>query len=318
MQHFWSLDQVYLKDSWLTIGSYDGVHLGHRAIIRQLIAGAHEINIPAVVITFYPHPATVLRDRRRHFYLTSPEEQSSLLEDMGVDVLITHPFNKEISKMSAYDFIAKMDQHLDFSHLWVGHDFTLGRDREGDIPTLQKFGESFGYRLNIVDPIKFEDGVVSSSVIRAALASGDMEMAHELLGRPYQVDGVVVPGDGRGRTFGIPTANLDVWSKKALPKVGVYVCRAVIDGKIWGAVTNIGVRPTFDANKPTPRIETHLLNFNEKIYGKTMSVFFIARLRDEKRFSNTQTLVNQIHLDIHAAEVIFESEVEKFIGDYAS
>jgi riboflavin kinase/FMN adenylyltransferase len=317
MQHFWSLDQVYLKNAWLTIGSYDGVHLGHQAIIRQLIDGAHEVNVPAVVVTFHPHPATVLRGRRGQFYLTSPEEQASLLGDMGVDVLVTHPFNEEISKMSAYDFITEMDQHLDISHLWVGYDFTLGRDREGDIPTLQKLGESFGYQLNIVDPIKFEGGVVSSSVIRAALASGDMEMACELLGRPYQVDGVVVPGDGRGSTFGIPTANLDVWSKKALPKVGVYVCRAVIDGKIWGAVTNIGVRPTFDPNKLSPRIETHLLNFNENIYGKTMSVFFITRLRDEKRFSNTQTLVNQIHLDIHAAEAILESDVEKFIGNRA-
>jgi riboflavin kinase/FMN adenylyltransferase len=306
MQHFWSLDQVHLKDAWLTIGSYDGVHLGHQAIIRQLIAGAHEVNVPAVVVTFHPHPAAVLKGRSGQFYLTSPEEQASLLGDMGVDVLITHPFNKEISKISAYDFLAKMDQHLDFSHLWVGHDFTLGRNREGNIPTLQKLGKSFGYQLNIVNPIKIEGGVVSSSVIRAALASGD------------QVDGVVVPGDGRGSTFGIPTANLDVWSKKALPKVGVYVCRAVIDGRIWGAVTNIGVRPTFDANKPTPRIETHILNFNEKIYGKTMSVFFITRLRDEKRFSNTQTLVNQIHSDIHAAEAILESEVEKFIGNYAS
>lgn len=305
MKHYRSLDEVHLQDTWLTIGSFDGVHLGHQKIIRDLTAGAHSAGAPAVVLTFYPHPAVLLGRRKGPIYLTDPEEKASLLEHLGVDAMITHPFDRRVANTPARDFMMQLKEHLGLAQLWVGYDFALGHGRTGDVPALRQFGEELGYTLDVISPVKDKEQIISSSLIRATLADGNVARAAELLGRRYSVPGKVIPGDGRGRTIGIPTANLEVWSERILPKTGVYVCRAWVNGNPWGAVTNVGVRPTFENQPVLPRVEAHLLDFDRDLYGQDIRLDFIARLRDEQRFASVQALIDQVHQDIaHGKQIL--------------
>lgn len=302
MRHFWSLEDIQLENSWLTIGSFDGVHRGHQQIISKLTAGAHASGSPAVVVTFYPHPAVVLGKRNKPFYLTSPEERARLLAQLGADVVITHPFNEQVASTRAYDFMAKLNQHLDIKHLIVGSDFALGRDREGDVETLRRLGEEeFSYTMEPVSAVTNDGDKISSSQIRAALAQGNVEKAAELLGRPYRVSGEVIHGDARGREIGVPTANLDVWADRCLPKTGIYVSQAHVLGETWGAVTNVGYRPTFKPQPDTPVVEAYILDFDRYIYGLNLKLDFLSRLRDEKRFSSVEALVDQMRQDIRQA-----------------
>ncbi len=301
MQHYRSLKDVYVKGAWLTIGSFDGIHLGHQEIVRKLTRAAHAAGSPAVVLTFYPHPAVVLGKRRRAFYLTTPEEQAALLAALSIDMLITHPFNQDVASLSARQFLDNLMVHLGLSQLWVGHDFAMGHNREGNVPALKRLGEQHGFQVQVVSPVVAGGEVVSSSRIRSLLASGDLAEANELLGRSYRLDGTVVPGEGRGRTLGIPTANLAISEERALLQAGVYVCRAFVRGGWHGAVTNIGIRPTFDTGDETLTVETHLLDYDEDLYGQRLSLEFIERLRGEQRFPNPQALVQQIHTDIARA-----------------
>jgi riboflavin kinase/FMN adenylyltransferase len=302
MLHHTSLQDLHLQGIWLTIGSFDGVHKGHQAILRKLIAGAHAAGAPAVVLTFFPHPSIVLRGRSGPFYLTSPEERAALLGELGVDRVITLPFDRELAAQTARQFVQALYDHLGLRHLHVGHDFALGRGRQGDLPYLQGLGKEMGFTVSVMHPVRQQGQAVSSSRIRAVLGEGDVRLARALLGRRYQVEGEVVAGDGRGRTIGIPTANLDVWSERLLPKSGVYACLACVDGQIRRAVANIGVRPTFETQEALPRVEAHLLDYAGDLYGKDMALSFVARLRDEQRFANVQELVAQIQADIRQAK----------------
>ncbi len=301
MQHYRSLKDVQVKGAWLTIGSFDGIHLGHQEILRQLTRGAHAAGSPAVVLTFYPHPAVVLGKRKRAFYLTTPEEQAELLEALSVDLLITHPFDQDVASLSAQQFLNNLMDHLGLSQLWVGHDFAMGHNREGDVPALKRLGELHSFQVQVISPVTLEGEVVSSSRIRALLAEGSLAQANRLLGRPYRLSGTVVQGQGRGRTLGIPTANLAVSDERALLQTGVYVCRVRVLDRWHGAVTNIGVRPTFGAEDETLTVETHLLDYDKDLYGQRLSLEFVERLRGEKRFSGPQALVEQIHADIAQA-----------------
>jgi riboflavin kinase/FMN adenylyltransferase len=302
MRHFWSLEEVQLQNSWLTIGSFDGVHRGHQEIVNRLIAGGHPVGSPAVVLTFFPHPAFVLGKREKPFYLTSPEERAELLGELGADVVITHPFDRQVASTSAYDFMAKLKEHLNLKHLIVGDDFALGRNREGNISALRRLGaEVFGYTLEVMPPVTNTGEKISSSQIRSALADGNVERAAELLGRPYALTGEVVHGDGRGRAIGVPTANLEVWADRCLPKTGIYVCMAHVLGETWGAVTNVGYRPTFEPQPATPIVEAYILDFDRQIYGEKLRLEFLSRLRDELRFSSVDALVEQMREDIRIA-----------------
>jgi riboflavin kinase/FMN adenylyltransferase len=305
MRHFWNLTAVKLPDAWLTIGSFDGVHRGHQAIVRRLSAGARAAGSPAVVLTFYPHPSVVLGKRKDPFYLTSSEERAALLGTCGADVVITHPFDRQVAATPAADFVSLLKQQLGLTHMLVGYDFALGRNREGDVPTLNKLGETFDYTLETMPPVENNGEIVSSSRIRSSLAEGEVEKAGQLLARPYRIPGRVVAGDGRGRSIGIPTANLEVWAERVIPKAGVYVCRALVGGKSWGAVSNIGVRPTFETQPVPPRVEAHILDFDAQIYDQEIQLDFLARLRDEQRFPGVQALVGQIHKDIERAREYF-------------
>lgn len=306
MLHLQSLEGIQLKDTWLTIGTFDGVHLGHQAIVRKLVNQAHAAGSQAVVLTFYPHPAVVIGKRNNPSYLTTPEERAAMLEDLGVDVVITFPFTPKVSQFSADEFISLLKSHLDFHHLMVGPDFALGHDRIGDIQYLSEIGRKSGYTVSSINHLEIDGQIVSSSRIRAALQEGNIKLANSLLGRSYFIKGQVVPGDGRGQTIGIPTANLSVWPERALPKSGVYVTQGSINGNKYAAVTNIGVRPTFTSQDQHIQVEAHLLNFNDQIYGLELRLDFIGYLREERKFSGIDALVKQIHQDISQAQSSLE------------
>ena len=309
MQHIYGLQDAKVSGVWLSIGSFDGVHLGHQSIISKLTAGAHAASAPAVVLTFYPHPSVVLRGPRESFYLTTPKEKAALLGDLGVDLVITHPFDQDVAQMSAEEFLGQLVEHLGLEQLWVGYDFSLGRDREGNLPKLKEIGQkiAFNFSVHEVSALISGDEVVSSSRIRGLLEAGDVESAASLLRRAFSISGEVVTGEGRGRKLGIPTANLSIAKERVVPGAGVYAGFATHQGKSYPAVTNIGVRPTFEKLPVAPRVETHIIDFNEDLYAEELSLSFTARLRSEMRFENIEALMAQIKLDIETArEVLTE------------
>ncbi len=304
MQHIRSLDGIHLERAWLTIGAFDGLHLGHQELLRRLSAGARRAGAPAVVLTFYPHPAVVLGKRSHAVYLTMPEEQAALMRATQIDFLITHPFNRDVAALSAREFLDRLSAHLGFEQLWVGHDFAMGHNREGTVDRLKELGQEMGFELHVVAPVELEETVISSSLIRALVAAGDVRQANRLLGRPFGLSGLVVRGEGRGRQLGIPTANLSYSPERAVPGTGVYVCWAHVAGETRGAVTNVGVRPTFEDGAGELTVEAHLLDFDADLYGQRLSLDFLDRIRGEQRFPGPQALVAQIYADIDRARVI--------------
>lgn len=310
MQHYWSLDEVQLEGSWLSIGTFDGVHLGHQEIIRQLTSGAHYLELPSVVVTFFPHPDRVLGKKEGRFYLSTPEERADDLGKLGVEIVITHPFNEEIAKLTANDFIERLKKHLNFQKLIIGYDFALGKNREGNVEKLTQLGQLYDYDVQVVPPVKISGEVVSSSLLRRLLAEGNISKANQLLGRCFRLEGEVISGDGRGRSLGIPTANLDILAERLVPLEGVYVCKAKVGERDYGAVVNIGVRPTFEVEPVAPRVEAHLLDFGGDVYGSRMVLEFLERIRDERRFPSKEALIQQIQEDIAFARKILDNNIK--------
>jgi len=304
MRHYHSLDEITLPDSWVTIGSFDGVHKGHQAILDGLVEQAHAENTLAVVLTFFPHPAVVLRGLTGPYYLTSPEERANLLAAIGVDIIITNEFTKQTALLSAKEFMEKLCGRLGLRQLWAGYDFALGRGREGDVLFLQQLGKELGYTVHVIPPVTLSDDIISSSQVRQFLTKGDVSGAARLLGRNYTISGKVVQGDGRGRGLGIPTANLQVWPLKLLPASGVYATWTWLGEQRIPSITNVGVRPTFENQPVAPRVETHILNFDQDIYGSELRLEFLSFLRSEQRFTSIQALMDQIQKDIRKAQEI--------------
>lgn len=308
MQHVGALENLSVEKTWLTMGTFDGVHLGHQAIIRQLVTGAHTENALAAVLTFDPHPVAILRPEKAPPMLTSASERAALFEALGVDLVITHPFNPEVAALTAHAFMTQIKTHLGLSRFWVGYDFAMGHNREGNIPRLQELGQELGYALHVVSPITAGEKTISSSQIRKLIAEGQVTEAATLLGRPYKLAGTVVEGAKRGRTIGIPTANLTAEAGRAIPARGVYACRAWVNGHPVNAVTNIGLRPTFENGPVQTSIEAHLLDFSGDLYGQSLALEFIARLRDEQKFSGIEALVAQIRQDIAMARGLLTAQ----------
>jgi riboflavin kinase/FMN adenylyltransferase len=301
MQHFHNVEEIHLEQSWLTIGSFDGVHLGHQQIIHDLVKGAHDNGQPAVVVTFHPHPQLIIKEEGRPFYLTLPAKRAQLLGDLGVDIVLTYPFSRETSQMRAEEFIALLHRRLQFSRLWVGYDFALGRNREGDPAFLKNLGQQFGYTLKEILPYSIDGELVSSSRIRKSIREGEVREAAAYLGRSFEVTGTVIIGENRGKSLGFATSNLDVPQEMVDIKPGVYACLTDVDGQTWKAVTNIGFRPTFGEGLLSPRIEAHLLGFSGNLYGEELSLRFVERLRDEMKFDQVSDLQAQIKVDIAQA-----------------
>lgn len=297
MPHYHSLEELSLKNSWLTVGVFDGVHRGHREIIRKLVQDAHANGASAVVLTFAPHPASVLTGRDMHF-LTTPDERADLLTSLGVDVVITQRFTRDLSTVPAHEYMSRLKAHLGLSHLLIGYDFALGKGREGNAPRLAEIGSELGYSVEAVSALGDESGVISSTEIRKLVSIGNMEEAAKLLGYPYSMSGEVIHGAGRGKTINFPTANVDYPKEKAAPPNGIYACWARLGNERFMAATNIGLNPTFTPERQIPSLEAYLLDFDRDIYGEVMTLEFIARLRDEIRYTTVEALIDQIHDDV--------------------
>jgi riboflavin kinase / FMN adenylyltransferase len=306
MQHYSSLREVSLQNSWLAIGVFDGVHRGHQQIIHRLTAGAHEHEAPAVVLTFDPHPAKVF-GRGEIRLLTLPDERANLLGSMGVDVVVTHPFNKDVANTTAFDFMQMLRKHLGLAHLVLGYDSTVGRNREGNASRLAEIGAELSYTIEVVSALSDESGVISSTEIRKLIATGNVAEAARLMGHPYSLHGPVKHGDQRGRTINVPTANIEYPPDKLIPANGIYACRAFLNGQEYQAAVNIGINPTFTPDKQTPNVEAHLLDFRREIYDEDVRLEFIARLRDELRFESVDKLLEQIWKDIEVTRRILNS-----------
>jgi riboflavin kinase/FMN adenylyltransferase len=296
--------------AFLTIGSFDGVHLGHQALIRNLVASARQEGALAGLLTFDPHPLRVLRPERPMVRLTSIPERRDILAALGLDFMVVLPFTRETAATPASDFVADLVRHLALKALWIGPDFALGRGREGNAARLTEFGADAGFAVHVIEPYELDGGLVRSSRIRALLSeTGAVDWAARLLGRPYQVWGPVVLGAQRGRTLGYPTANLALPAERLVPAHGVYACWAWRpEGAIadmlpgYPAVVNVGVRPSFDNGAPS--VEAFLLDFDGDLYGETLGLSFVERLRAEQRFTGIDALVAQIRSDADTAREI--------------
>ena len=293
------------KDMLLTVGVFDGVHLGHKYLLSQLKEQAREKDLLGGVITFRQHPRAVLSSRAELPYLTSLEEKVNLIKNEGIESVVTLSFTSELAQLSARQFVGLLEKYLRMRGLLIGADFVLGRNREGNADALRKLGQEMGFSVDVVPQFKVNGEVVSSTAIRDALTDGNVKKVISLAGRPFSLQGQVTKGSGRGSGLGFPTANLEIDSKRLLPADGVYATRAHIDGKTYPSVTNIGKNPTFGDNKRT--VETYLLNYQGDLYGRQLKIDIVERLRGEKRFDTVEELKQQMAADVKQGKAILES-----------
>jgi riboflavin kinase/FMN adenylyltransferase len=297
MRHYHSLEEVSTKNAWLTIGVFDGIHRGHREIIRILTTEARANHAPAVLLTFDPHPASVLSGQEIKC-LTTPDERADLLGSLGVDVVITQRFTRDLSTATAWEYMSHLKQSLDLKRLLIGYDFALGKGREGNANRLAEIGGELGYSVEIVSALSDESGVISSTEIRKLVATGNVGEAAKLLGYQYTLSGEVIRGAGRGRTINFPTANIDYPQQKATPANGIYACWAHLGNEKFMAATNIGFNPTFTPERQTPSLEAYLLDFDRDIYGQQVKLEFVSRIRDELKFNSVESLISKIYEDV--------------------
>jgi len=290
----------------VTLGVFDGVHRGHRALVARVVAEAATRGLGAGVVTFHPNPVTVLRPDVPFAYLQSLERRVELLREVGAAWVAVLQFTSELALVSAEDFTRMLVEDAGMRVLVVGENFHLGRGREGDVPRLRELGARLGFEVVALPLVSGGDGEVSdisSTRIRRALATGEMREVAELLGRPFALRGPVLHGDERGRTIGFPTLNIGVSADQALPPNGVYVTRAEIDGNTYHGATNIGTQPTFEGTRR--RVETHLLDFDGDLYGAVVRVELLQMLRPERKFEGVDALVAQIERDVAQTRAFF-------------
>lgn len=294
----------------LTIGVFDGVHLGHHQLIRKLVAIAQDQHLQPAVLYFHPHPDVILRGRSGRFYLSAPDERASLLQELGVEIVISQPFDETIRQMSADDFVATLCNRLHLSTLVAGEGFALGHRRQGDVPYLSELGKKWGFEVHTLRLQEAGNVQVSSQTIRTALLNGSVEYVRDdLLGRAYSLHGKVVRGYQRGRTLGYPTANLLVWEEQLLPANGIYAGWATVRGERVMALTNLGKRPSFKENEIT--VESYLVDFDEDIYSEEITLSFEKFLRPEKQFAEIDDLKRQIASDVDLGVQYLRSQISE-------
>jgi riboflavin kinase / FMN adenylyltransferase len=307
MQVLESLDfPVKFPNPVLTIGNYDGVHIGHRTIIEIVKGKAREIGGTSMLMTFYPHPLHVLRPDKELPSITPVEEKKRLIEEAGIEVLVIAPFTSEFSQLPPEAYVKDiLIGTLDIRALVVGYDFRFGKGGRGDIEGMKKCAETYGFSLEVVSPVTIGGEKVGSNKIRKLLQSGEIDKANLLLGRPYMISGEVVHGEGRGRAFGFPTINMET-DFDLVPPNGVYVSEVIIGGERFQSVTNIGFNPTFGGEKRS--IETFILDCGRDLYGENVRLFFHVKLRQEIRFEHVEELRKQIERDVSAARGYFAKQ----------
>jgi len=287
----------------IALGNFDGLHRGHLKIIERVKRGAAEPGGTPMAMTFDPHPPRVVRPDKAPPLLMTKSQWLEALRRAGAQCVAVVRFTRELSEWDADTFVRKaLVEWLRVSEVWVGANFLFGHGRTGTFSVLRGLGQSYGFRADKIDPVRYKDFVVSSTRIRRLVAEGRLDEAAALLGRAYYVDGAVVEGRRRGRELGFPTANLHT-DNELVPPNGVYATIMTIDGIVHGGVTNIGVRPTFGETSPT--IETHVLDYSGNLYGQSVRLAFVQRLRDERRFEDVDALRAQIDADKRRAERLF-------------
>ena len=281
----------------LTIGTFDGVHLGHRKIIERLNELKAQENGNTALLTFFPHPRRVITNGNAVKMLTTMDEKIMLLEKSGLDNLIIEPFTEAFSQIPAAEFVSEiLVKKLGVKKLVIGYDHQFGKNREGNYAQLQKLGKKYGFTLEQIPVQDIEDITISSTKIRTALEQGAIETANRLLGYPYMLTGKVVKGEGIGKKIQYPTINLHIKETyKLIPKAGVYIVKLPIDNRVYYGIMNIGNRPTLNGKQRT--IEIHILDFSGDLYEKTIRIFLLKRLRDEQKFESLQALTAQIQKD---------------------
>ena len=284
-----------IKQSVVTIGNFDGLHRGHQVLIKKATEYAKKKNVSSIVFTFKNHPVNYFKPNSVKNIITN-SEKIEILKSMNVDYVINIPFDEYMTKISGHDFVKEiLLDTLGAKKVIVGHDFTFARNKEGNIRLLKDLSEKYGFELEVVNPIKIDDIRISSTHIRNLISSGDVESVYKYLGRNYTLSGEVVHARKIGRTIGFPTANIRIDENMVIPKVGIYATKVYIDNKIYYGATNIGYNPT--VNGTNLSIETNILEFDDDIYGKNITIEFLQRIRDEKKFNGIEELKNQLQKD---------------------
>lgn len=288
-----------IPNSVITVGTFDGVHAGHRAIIDTVVEKAEQRDARSVLVTFDPHPRDIINPGDDGIkLLTTLQERSEILEELGIDTMVVIPFDRDFSLLSSEEFVRDIIySKIGVSEFVIGYDHQFGRNREGTIETIERLGGELGFEAYVVSKREVGEKTVSSTAIRNAISEGgNVEEAAKFLQRPYRLNGTVVHGDKRGKEIGFPTANIKPeHSRKIIPRDGVYAVRVRINGDLYDGMMNIGTRPTFDGK--VRMLEVNLFNFDEDIYGKEVQVRFYNRIRDEKKFDGREELIEQLQQD---------------------
>ena len=292
-----------LTGSVVTLGNFDGIHRGHQALIGGAVSDSKQIGVPSVVLTFEPHPLRVLAPERAPKLILAPKDKMQILQSLGVDVVAVQHFDLAFAKRSAEEFVSDLlVRRLKARKIWVGRDLRFGQGRKGTVDDLIRWGRDLAFDVAVVEPILVQGNRVSSSRIRELVSKGRVDEVKDMLGRYHFVSGRVVEGNRRGRELGFPTANIAARTE-VLPSDGIYATLFHIDTRVLLSVSSIGRNPTFG---PGPRtVESFIIDFDEAIYGKTVRLSFIKRIRDEVRFSSIPELIAQIRSDVQSAEAIF-------------
>lgn len=285
------------KKSILTIGTFDGIHIGHQKILKSLVAQAKKENLLANVLTFFPHPRMVLQKESQITLIDTLKEREDFLRKLGVDNLIIHPFSVAFSKLTALEFIQNiLVKQLKIDSLYIGYDHRFGRNREATVEDLKSYGQQYDFKVNIISAQQIATIAVSSTKIREAIALGDFVKVHHFLGRPFQLRGTVTKGEGIGRKLAFPTANLNVnIPYKIIPPQGVYLVSILLEKGVFYGMMNIGTRPTLSGKNES--IEIHIFDFNEDLYGKMITVCLYEKIRDERKFDSLEALKTQLIKD---------------------
>ena len=295
-------DYDQIKDSVVTIGTFDGVHLGHQKIIKRLVAIAHAEQLQALVLTFFPHPRMVVQKDTSIKLISTIDEKADLIQDLGVDHLVIKAFTKDFSRLTSLEYVRDvLVNKLHVKHIIVGYDHHFGRNRTANISDLKEFGAFYGFKVTEITAQEVGDVAVSSTKIRSALAEGSIKVANQFLGYNFMLNGTVVKGKGLGNTIQFPTANLQIEeSYKLIPKKGVYLVQSIIDAQLVYGMLNIGTNPTVsDANEIS--VEVFFFDFNQTLYGTALNIQFLDRIRDEIKFSGLEALKAQLEQDQQAA-----------------
>lgn len=295
-------DHGHFPEIGLTIGNFDGVHLGHRQLLKKIKSQCRSKDQAFVVMTFVPHPQKILQPEKERFLISDYEHRRSLLQGLGVDYLVEMKFTRDFSTLAPEQFIR--ESILIYPRLrdfYLGYDFAFGAHKQGGYDLVRDVCGPLGIEVEIQPKFEHKGDVVSSSLIREKILAGDLEKANELLARPFQLEGLVVKGEGRGKKIGFPTANIQVSSDLIVPQKGVYVTRTNYKGMTYKSVTNIGHNPTFKDTQQI-HIETNLFDFENDIYGESLDIQFLRKLRDERKFPTVNDLIEQIKRDVQEAK----------------